>query len=78
MRSEYTKIDPIYEISDHISLDRFDRGILSALAENGFLSITELAQRIGLSKSPTRALLRRLVYNGVTKDYRALLDPIQL
>ena len=67
MRSEYTEIDPIYEISDHISLDRFDRGILSALAENGFLSITELAQRIGLSKSPTHARLRRLEYNVSSK-----------
>ena len=67
MRSEYTKIDPIYEISDHISLDRFDRGILSAFAENGFLSITELAQRIGLSKSSTHARLRRLEYNVSSK-----------
>jgi Lrp/AsnC family leucine-responsive transcriptional regulator len=59
-------------------LDRFDWSILSALAENGRLSITELAQRIGLSKSPTHARLRRLEHNGVIKGYRALLDPIQL
>ena len=71
-------MDLIYKTNDQISLDRFDWGILSALAENGRLSITELAQRIGLSKSPTHARLRRLEHKGVIKGYRALLDPIQL
>jgi Lrp/AsnC family leucine-responsive transcriptional regulator len=71
-------MDLIYKTNDQIPLDRFDLGILSALAENGRLSITELAQRIGLSKSPTHARLRRLEHNGVIKGYRALLDPIQL
>ena len=59
-------------------MDRFDLGILSALAENGRLSITELAQRIGLSKSPTQARLWRLEHNGVIKGYGALLESIQL
>ena len=64
--------------STHIELDRFDRRILSALAQNGRLTITDLAQDIGLSKSPTQARLRRLEQSGVIKGYRALLDPIQL
>ena len=64
--------------SAHIGLDQFDRKILSALAQNGRLSITDLAQAIGLSKSPTQARLRRLEQSGVIKGYRALLDPIQL
>lgn len=59
-------------------LDRFDQSILAALAEDGRMSITDLAARIGLSKSPTQARLRRLESTGVIMGYRALLDPISL
>jgi Lrp/AsnC family leucine-responsive transcriptional regulator len=59
-------------------LDRFDQAILSVLAEDGRISITDLAKRIGLSKSPTQARLRRLEESGVILGYRALLDPIRL
>lgn len=59
-------------------LDRFDHAILQELARDGRVSITELARRISLSKSPTQARLRRLEDMGVIQGYRALLDPIQL
>tara|TARA_R110000850_G_scaffold108484_12_gene220826 strand:- start:2197 stop:2673 length:477 start_codon:yes stop_codon:yes gene_type:complete len=59
-------------------LDRFDQAILSTLAEDGRISITDLAKRIGLSKSPTQARLRRLEETGVILGYRALLNPIRL
>lgn len=59
-------------------LDRFDRAILTVLAEEGRISITDLAKRIGLSKSPTQARLRRLEETGVILGYRAILDPIRL
>ncbi|MEM1352099.1 MAG: Lrp/AsnC ligand binding domain-containing protein [Pseudomonadota bacterium] len=59
-------------------LDRFDRAILAALAENARISITDLAQRISLSKSPTQARLRKLESEGYILGYRALLDPIRL
>ncbi|MEX3314811.1 Lrp/AsnC family transcriptional regulator [Sulfitobacter sp. PS-8MA] len=64
--------------NDLLELDRFDRAILSVLAEDGRISITDLARRIGLSKSPTQARLRRLEEGGVILGYRALLDPIRL
>ncbi len=48
------------------------------LAEDGRISITDLAQRIGLSKSPTQARLRRLEKDRVITGYRALYDPIRL
>lgn len=63
---------------DYLSLDGFDRAILSVLAEEGRISITDLARRIGLSKSPTQARLRRMEQDGVIIGYRALLDPIRL
>jgi Lrp/AsnC family leucine-responsive transcriptional regulator len=60
------------------TLDRFDRAILDVLAGDGRLPVTELARRIGLSKSPTQARLKRLEAAGVITGYRALLDPIRL
>lgn len=60
------------------SLDRFDHMILSVLSENGRTSITELSKRIGLSKSPTQARLRRLESEGIIAGYKVLLDPILL
>lgn len=59
-------------------LDRLDQAILEVLAEDGRISITELAARIGLSKSPTQARLRRLETTGVILGYRAMLDPVAL
>ncbi|MEL6565707.1 MAG: Lrp/AsnC family transcriptional regulator [Pseudomonadota bacterium] len=64
--------------NDRPRLDRLDNAILVALAQDARISITDLATRIGLSKSPTQARLRRLEREGVIKGYRALLDPIRL
>lgn len=59
-------------------LDTFDRAILQEVACEGRISITELSRRIGLSKSPTQARLKRLEEIGAIQGYRALLDPIKL
>lgn len=58
--------------------DRFDRAILTVLAEDGRMTVTDLAKRIGLSKSPTQARLKRLEKKGVILGYRALIDPIRM
>ncbi|KQB97081.1 proline dehydrogenase transcriptional activator [Loktanella sp. 1ANDIMAR09] len=59
-------------------LDRFDLKILDILTVEGRISVTELARRIGLSKSPTQARLKRLEDHGIIRGYRALYDPIRL
>jgi Lrp/AsnC family transcriptional regulator, leucine-responsive regulatory protein len=59
-------------------LDRFDTAILRVLATEGRISATELARRIGLSKSPTQARMKRLEEAGVITGYRAGLDPIRM
>jgi len=59
-------------------VDLFDRKILDILTVEGRISVTELARRIGLSKSPTQARLKRLEESGVIRGYRALYDPIRL
>lgn len=64
--------------NDFHSMDGYDRAILSVLAEDARISVTELARRIRLSKSPTQARLRRLERSGIILGYRALVDPIRL
>lgn len=59
-------------------LDQFDQKILDVLAVDGRISVTALADKIGLSKSPTQARLKRLEGDGVIRGYRALIDPVRL
>ena len=59
-------------------IDGFDRKILDVIAVEGRITVTDLSKRIGLSKSPTQARLRRLEETGVVRGYRALFDPILL
>jgi Lrp/AsnC family leucine-responsive transcriptional regulator len=56
-------------------LDGFERRILRALQEDGRLSMQELADRIGLSVSPTWRRVRSLEERGIITRYAALLDP---
>ena len=65
-------------IENTADLDDFDRAILETLAAEGRISVTDLARRIGLSKTPTQARMRRLEAAGFIKGYRAILDPIRL
>ncbi|MEI4196097.1 Lrp/AsnC family transcriptional regulator [Roseovarius sp. E0-M6] len=64
--------------TDKFPFDRYDQAILRAVSSDGRISVTELATRIGLSKSPTQARLRRLEQAGVITGYRATVDPIRL
>lgn len=59
-------------------LDRFDLAILRALNLDGRMSATELGRRIGLSKSPTQARMKRLEEAGVITGYRAKVDPAKI
>lgn len=59
-------------------LDRFDRAILDILSREGRLPITDLAARIGLSKSPAQVRLKRLQDQGYIRGYRAILNPAKL
>lgn len=59
-------------------MDRIDRHILAELQKDGRLSVTELAERVGLSLSPCHRRVRALEESGVLLGYRAKLDPIAL
>ena len=55
-------------------LDAFDKQILSELSKEGRLPVTELASRVGLTKSPCQARLKRLQRDGFIKGFIAILD----
>jgi len=61
-----------------IDLDEFDRKIIAVLRVDGRISVTDLAQRIGLSKTPCQVRLRRLIQSGVIRGFTALVDPAKL
>ena len=56
-------------------MDSVDRKILAALQEDGRLTVTELATRVGLSVSPCHRRLRELERTRTIRGYRALVDP---
>jgi Lrp/AsnC family leucine-responsive transcriptional regulator len=60
------------------SLDAFDAAILRELAADGRISATLLADRVGLSKTPVLARIKRLEAAGIIRGYRANLDPVKL
>lgn len=59
-------------------LDRHDRAILKELSAEGRLPVTELASRVGLSKTPCQVRLKRLIEEGFIRGFRADLDPERL
>jgi DNA-binding Lrp family transcriptional regulator len=58
-----------------LRVDKVDRKILALLQEDGRLTITELAARVGLSVSPCHRRLRELERDGTIRGYRAIVDP---
>jgi len=55
-------------------LDRIDRNILAALSANGRLSAAELGAKVGLSKTPVQARVKRLEREGYIRGYAAIVD----
>jgi Lrp/AsnC family leucine-responsive transcriptional regulator len=53
-------------------IDRIDRGILAALSGDGRLSMAELSEKVGLSKTPVQ--VRRLEKEGFIRGYSAIID----
>lgn len=60
------------------TIDRTDRRILRELMRDGRMTVTELAERVGLSKSPCQVRLQRLIANGTIHGFRAAVDPAAL
>ena len=56
------------------ALDMMDRKILSALRSDGRLTMSELAEKVGLSQSPCWTRVKRLEACGAIESYVAVLD----
>lgn len=56
-------------------LDRIDRKLLRLLQADGRMSMTELAEKVGLSVTPCSERVKRLERDGVIAGYHARLDP---
>lgn len=56
-------------------LDRIDRHILRLLQDDGRMSVTELADRVGLSVTPCSERVKRLERDRYILGYHARLNP---
>ncbi|MDX1757817.1 MAG: Lrp/AsnC ligand binding domain-containing protein [Marinobacter sp.] len=61
-----------------VELDRIDHSILRELQKNGRITVTELASRVGLSKTPCQVRMRRLEDQGYITGYTALVNQTKL
>jgi DNA-binding Lrp family transcriptional regulator len=61
-----------------LAMDAIDRKIIAELQAEGRLTVTELAQRVGLSVAPCHRRLRELERAGAIRGYRAVVDPTGL
>lgn len=61
-----------------VDLDEFDRKILNILRQDGRITFTDLAEKVGLSKTPCQQRVRRLVASGVIVGFRAIVDPARI
>ncbi|AMD56847.1 ArsR family transcriptional regulator [Agrobacterium tumefaciens] len=59
-------------------IDGYDRKILEVLSRDGRISITDLSDKIGLSKTPCQIRLKRLLSEGFIEGFRAILNPVKL
>ena len=55
-------------------MDEIDRKILAELQHNGRISVSDLAQKIGLSDSPCHRRLKALEKAGIITGYRAEIN----
>jgi len=58
--------------------DPINRKILAELVANARIPMSELAERVGLSKTPVAQRVRQMEEIGLITGYRAILDPIRM
>ena len=59
-------------------MDRTDKKIIAELQADGRLSLTELADKVGLSLSPCHRRVKSLEETGIISGYRAQVDTAKL
>jgi len=66
----------VFTMSD--VLDPINRRILAELVANARIPVSELAARVGLSKTPVALRIRQMEEMGLITGYRAILSPLRL
>jgi len=61
-----------------MTLDNIDKQIIRLLQQNARISMTELASRVGLSKTPVAQRVQNMEKSGLISAYRAVLSPLEL
>ncbi|MBU6267955.1 MAG: Lrp/AsnC family transcriptional regulator [Sphingomonadales bacterium] len=61
-----------------VELDEFDRKLVAALCADGRITMTALAEKVGLSKTPCQVRVKRLVDSGVITGFTARVDSARL
>jgi len=61
-----------------VELDEFDRKIIAALRADGRITVTALAEKVGLSKTPCQVRMKRLIETGVIRGFAAVVDSARM
>jgi len=59
-------------------MDNLDRKILEALQDNGRMTTADLAEKVGMSRTPVFERVKKLERNSVIRKYVALVDPLKV
>ncbi|MCD6189714.1 MAG: Lrp/AsnC family transcriptional regulator [Thermococcus sp.] len=60
-----------------MKMDEIDRNILKLLQEDGRMSYSEIARRIGVPESTVRLRVKRLIEEGIIRKFAALINPFK-
>lgn len=60
------------------NIDQIDEKIIAHLRVDGRMTVTDLASRVGLSKTPCQIRVKRLIDEGFILGFRAVIDPAKL
>ena len=56
-------------------VDGIDNRIIDLLLEDGRMSYSDIAERVGLSRTAVKTRIAALERNGIIKGYKAIVDP---
>jgi Lrp/AsnC family transcriptional regulator, leucine-responsive regulatory protein len=59
-------------------IDQIDHKMLDVLSKDGRISVSDLADQVGLSKTPCQLRLKRLTSSGFIEGFRAIINPAKL
>ena len=67
-----------FKMDKNSQIDAIDRKIIAQLRGDGRMTVTQLADRVGLSKTPCQMRLKRLIEDGYIRGFRAVINPAKL